>query len=425
MGIRTDYPTRIRYAYDVFPDNSAPVRTSTTIKADCWKDAQTNPRWRAAIKRGQVVIGPYSRTSFNVLSSSPFAAQIVSNDGTPGAPHLTTGSVRGDLYDLPSSAGQASSARTLALTRAYKRLSEQQTHAKGMQFLGEFHEVIRQFKRPYSSAVRLIDTYLERAASAARRYRPRSQHGMKQARKNLQKALSDSWLETAFGLQPLIADTRDLAEAAARMSNDRRRDVVVASATVQIAGSTKTLIDNFIGVNIGLRREIREVETHSTAFRVFCDWTRSAALGSIGRLQELVGFRADLFVPTLYELTPYSFLVDYFSNLGDVIETGCQSLQEVKGSVETVRNTVVSTQLMTPFGTVPSRIVTSNFQPGSAKLRRTYFLRTAGLGTLPQVPFQLSLPGSPMKYLNMLALVASKTSKIQNSWNTAPHKDVF
>jgi hypothetical protein len=296
-----------------------------------------------------------------------------------------------------------------------------------MQFLGELHEVISMFKRPYHSAVHLVDTYLERAASAVRRYKPQSRHSPKQARKNLQKALSDSWLETAFGLQPLISDTRDLAEAAARFSYDRRRDVVTASATVQTQGFTSSTVNSISGTNIRLRTDIRETETHSTMFRVFLDWTRSADLGSLGRLAELTGFRPDLFIPTIYELIPYSWLVDYVSNLGDVIETGCQGQNMVKASIETIRNSVESHQVYTPE-TAPasmSRVVESSYSPGTAVLRRKYFLRTGGLGPLPTVPFQLSLPGHAGQYLNVGALWLSKTSKIKDDWFSRPHKDVF
>jgi hypothetical protein len=409
-------------------DNGIHRTVQTNLKADCYTEGTSNPRWRAAIKAGQIVYAPYTRVSFDLLGVRPFIASLTSNNGTAKEPSYSTGGVRGDSYILPSSAGIGSPARTKALTRAYKRISEQQTHAHGMQFLGELHEVIKQFKRPYSSAVKLVDSYLERAASAVRRYKPRSRHdNPKQALKNLNKALSDSWLETAFGLQPLISDTRDLAEAAARFSSDRRRDVVTASATVQVSGVTQEFITSFSGTNIRLTTKVREVETSSTLFRVFLDWSRSADMGSLARASELAGFRPDLFVPTIYELIPYSWLLDYVTNVGDIIETGCQSSSVVVASIETIKNMVVSEQIYTP-STVPasaSREVASNYTPGRAVLRRKYFLRTGGLGPLPSVPFQLSLPGSPGQYANVAALWLSKISKIQTDWNTRPHKDVF
>lgn len=426
MPFHRDSTTSHLTRYDVNQDDGSNRTVQTRLSAAVFVEGQTNARWRSAIKAGQIVLGPYTRTSFNVESVKPFNAVVLSNSGSLTQPQYSSGAVRGDLFRLPSSPGIGAPARTKALTRAYKGLSAQQTHANGMQFLGELHEVIAQFKRPYSSAVKLVDTFLERAASAVRRYRPRSRHdSWKQATKNLNKALADSWLETAFGLQPLIADVKDLAEAAARMSNDKRRDVVFASATSQVSGSTQTFVNTFSGTNIGLNSFVREVETSQSGFRVFCDWSRSASLGSLERCAELVGFRADKFIPTIYELIPYSFLVDYWSNLGDVIETGCQAQSMVKGVIETLRNQVTSTQLWVPYATNVSRVVETDLTPGSASITRKYFLRTGGFGALPTVPFQLEVPGTPMKYVNMLALYASRASKIQNDWFSAPHRDKF
>lgn len=131
-------------------------------------------------------------------------------------------------------------------------------------------------------------------------------------------------------------------------------------------------------------------------------------MGSVARLQGLFGFNLEEFVPTVYELMPWSFLVDYFSNLGTVIETGCASQSMIKFALKTTtfESTVVS--LQTPYPSSASiPVVYSLISPGSVKQVRKRVLRAA-YTQLPNVPFSVSLPGSRMQYANMLALWKSQ-----------------
>jgi hypothetical protein len=419
-----DAPVTSQYWSVNWDGSNSTARQTVPFTRD--RSGSAVPRFRAAIKSGLPATSAFDATFLNQVDMKPFIGRITHKEVSPGKT-LYPEAVYGTFIDtLPAFQNQVTAGTDAkALARFYKNLDEAQSHAQGMQFLGEFHEVISQLKRPYHSAVQLVGTHLDRAAHAALKYRPRNNYGMKEALANLNKALADSWLETVFGLRPLVSDTKAIAEAIARHSLDTRRDKIVGSAGETIAGSISSSTQLANGVSyINIRKDVRETLVHKSRYVGFMDWSRSAALGSNSRLTELLGFRADKFIPTIYELIPYSWLADYVSNLGAVIESGCTSTASVKFGVYTSQ--VISTKeyIWTPGSTGALPVINSLIVPGSGKLIRKR-VRRLGFTQVPTVPFSFSLPGEPMKYLNVLALWRSKATKIKNDWFTAPHRDVF
>jgi len=219
------------------------------------------------------------------------------------------------------------------------------------------------------------------------------------------KSLGDSWLEVAFGLRPAMSDARDIAEAIARHSYDQRREVA--------RGSDRRLQNRIINRSFAFsvpgftaNRTYDEEAFGSVMYAAYMDWSNGAAFGSAERLVELSGFRPDLFIPTLYELTPWSWLVDYVSNLGTVIETGCQAQTQVKFVVRSQKLETVTTTT-TDFDKSPG-IDTLTQSPGIYKVRFTNFSRGDASTKLPSVPFVMEVPEKATQYLNLLALWASR-----------------
>lgn len=350
----------------------------TTQSLDCDRSGSAVSNWRARIKAGTNASSLFTGNYFNLRNYTPIIGRMTHKENSPGTQLFSEA-----VYGIPNISinslwnTDASFTDAQALSRTYKALDQAQSHANGMQFLGELHEVISQLRHPFRAANALIDSYLDSAMKTFKRYKWRdgSAKHRRNVRPKIEQALAESWLETAFGLKPLIMDVKDLAEAAARMSNDSRRDRVRGDARKIVAVNNSTGNVSTGTSYINLSGVYNESMIHSVRYTVFCDWSRSADIGSAARCVELAGFRLDKFVPTVYELIPWSFLVDYFTNLGNVIETGCQSQSMVKFALKTTRFESVKKCVWTPFSSGSLRCVNSFIYPGSAELVRKKVVR--------------------------------------------------
>lgn len=377
---------------------------------DCDRSGSAVPHWRATIKAGGNATSVFVANYLNLRQRTPMIGRFTHIENAPGV-KLYSEAIYGTISDgfPPFWDTDSTKADTLALTRVYKALKGAQTHANGLQFLGEFHEVISQLRHPFRAANALIDSYLDKAFRSFKRYRWREGSAAHRAKvkPSLERALAESWLETAFGLRPLISDVKEIAEAIARFQNDSRRDKISGSAELKTQGSDTHSESSTATSYVRFKRDVKNSMVHKVRYVAFLDWSRSADFGSVGRLADLLGFKPEQFVPSVYELVPWSFLVDYFTNLGTVIETGCAGQSAVKFAI---RTTILESQvesLWSPCSSGALREVNSFVYPGKALLVRKRVSRDH-YAQIPSVPLQFSLPGEPMKYINMLALWSGK-----------------
>jgi hypothetical protein len=378
------------------------------IQSNLTKSGSNVPKFRSIIKSGGNAFSVYSRTGdLNVKELYPFGF-FVRTKNAENPPKIYPESVAGTWFSaLPSSPRtDITDASTQALTKLYKRLSEQQTHFHGMQFLGELRETVALFKHPFRTARTLVDKYMEDVRKNALRYQPRRSLP---GRRKFEKAIADSWLEVAFGIKPLLSDVKDAAKAAIQLAydNNYKRDRIVATAEVLYDGANSS-VNASTGTSFVRLNQVTVSQTvHRARWVAYLDWTRSAATGSMERVLEVTGFRPDLFVPTLYELAPWSFLVDYFSNLGTVIETGCQSQSVVKFALLSYHLERVDRSVTNALGSI---VLTSDIfgSPGRQTVIRKSFFRPNATSQIPSVPFSVSIPGKPTQYVNMLALWRGK-----------------
>jgi hypothetical protein len=136
---------------------------------------------------------------------------------------------------------------------------------------------------------------------------------------DLRKELSDNWLEFSFGIRPLLADTKDLAETFARQQNDERHSKCRGYGEAQAYKSSGSV--NLGGmVNLAITGNDYVKETAEVILRAGLVFSSNVStFGSTERMVELLGFKLEDFVPTVWNLLPYSFLVDYFTNVGDLL----------------------------------------------------------------------------------------------------------
>jgi len=195
-------------------------------------------------------------------------------------------------------------------------------------------------RRPAETLRRGLDSYI-----GALKKRSRGIPMTREGSRIRKKILADTWLEYSFGWVPLISDTMSGAEALAawhvgREGLDERRNRISAVGRDQaVTGSTT------YGLNDAFYSKVRHVLTNrvegetSVKYIARLSYKTAVPKESAKRLMQLSGFTLMEFIPTAWELLPWSFLIDYFSNVGDVLEAFATPTDNIYSITRTVRST--------------------------------------------------------------------------------------
>jgi hypothetical protein len=293
--------------------------------------------------------------------------------------------IDGNIDDVSTS--KATSRALSAITSAVR---DELTSFNGGNFLGEIAETIRMIKSPAKALRRGVDKYVHAARRNARgRLKAADQR----------RILSDTWLEHSFGWRPLIADLDDLSSTLASRSLEPEPFSIVKRSAVDEESSIGT---KRITLACGVRGEYDEVTT-TRAIRKF---KACVKLSLPNQGLRKWGLSPDTFVPTAWELIPYSFMVDYFTNVGDVINAW--SLPT--GSVRWVETVLVREQSVSHQGGrfLPlSEDWVGTFYVGTYRVTRRSVYRDQWTASL--VPdFRFELPGRNSQWLNIGALAGSR-----------------
>jgi len=284
--------------------------------------------------------------------------------------------------------------------------------------LAEFGDVLRQFGSPFKSLVKLTNERINLLAKA----RKGLSGTPKQKKRRYSKIVADTYLEYAFGIAPLISDTESVAEAFAQFNAERTGAYIKPRRTKVVGQGESTVRERQETVGIVADSIIvyNSTNTQETKFRVqyVCGMNASlvADFGSNQRLLDLLGFKPENILPAVWEAVPWSFLIDYFTNVGDILQASVCNTAAVTWICKTV-STVVTYQSHT---TVNNKLTRDRAQAfgyetagggggtcGSWSVVRTILDRTVPPKlTIPNLV--VSVPTDYAKYANMAALVLGR-----------------
>lgn len=214
--------------------------------------------------------------------------------------------------NLWQSVGVAQQVEREARMKFYQqRLSVQRRFMSGVT-MGEFRETVRMFRRPMSGMSQLINHHVRRAARAAR-----GKRGKRVTETSWSTAVNDSWLTTQYGLMPLVSEVEDLAGLISDPFRWPVEDLRGASKRVLKAQHSQTSVQ-MLGTTFspGVIWVGDETETISVRYMGALRYRPDVVQDS----QKKWGLGPQDFFPTVWNLIPYSFLVDYFSSIGGVID---------------------------------------------------------------------------------------------------------
>lgn len=381
-----------------------------------------NPDWRNKVQQKKDATTPYELRIddykyMNVHDTYQYTYQY---PGLPTERYTLCAIPPQSPSDLPSvidpAWGSVKEARNIALAYRTKYIADVTQPFQSQVFLGEIKETLDFIRHPFEKL-----KYLASSASVARynkaiqRYRDAAvrKRGGVFSRTNEAKLLladvADAWFEVRFGMLPLVQDITSAVSLASggRISTKRSSFRGDAKQAITPSIARWDYSRSFFGNKI-TTGEIRAKYFINTGI-VFDDTTNYA-----GFAEYLQNSTLELtnFIPTVWELTPGSWLVDYFVNVGDFLNTAATS-SKVTMQYD-CRSTVVDYELRVgwePITPYDSRIkVTKSGPLAYGAYTRRFFTRETSSDVFPSVNF--SLPTGMTELANTALYLSRKISKI-------------
>jgi hypothetical protein len=190
------------------------------------------------------------------------------------------------------------------LTKAYASAAQSEI-LTGEQILTA-SQTLAMLHRPFKSARDLLSRM---AKSRARRLGKTAQSAA--------RATADTWLEYRYGWKPLLLDADTIIGSVTELGRPLRKRLV-ARAHDKIEYKTQLNLSGaplgWLGIASGSATLTSSVTVDAGVFvDIYCPTTAE-------HLVKFFGLRPRDVLPTLWELTPYSFVCDWFMNVGDWLQ---------------------------------------------------------------------------------------------------------
>lgn len=376
-------------------------RSTGALRLDRFRTGVAVNNWSSKIQNGVNATSDMTAEYSFVADEKPLISKTLYriNSGNPWVRQEHEGRVIGYYTSLPVWVEYNLGAESRAKSKAFKAIRELEIKMQGLTFLGELRETLRMLRRPAEGLQDLIAEYLTRAKTLKRG------KGRGGAR-NFDQAVSKLWLEYAFGWTPLLMDIQDARNAFnSLLERERIEKFSVGAKMYKNVGPT--YLDQGLDHCPHHTLKIKNIHVYEDVVR-FRGAVKAQAVTTARDRFARFGFDPKQFIPTAWELLPWSFLVDYFANIGDMLDALVTDTSKViwvsKSRVRTVTR-YGEGYIASPATAVGSSNVSSHSSTtGWIFIQRRYVQRWANPGlTLPELSFRL--PMSSRKLLNIGALV--------------------
>jgi hypothetical protein len=288
-------------------------------------------------------------------------------------------------------------ARTVALKRLYNRIDDAIGRFQAGVALGEMRETKRMLGSRAALLGDSVSDSLKRLSKEARylRYVRRLPGARIAAR------ISDLWLEYSFGWRPLIGDVTSLHNSFVKQY-DICRIRVSASATESKTVPTVKQVDGFDLTETTTERTVQYLSSFRFAYGLR---QPSSALSKWGSTP-LDG------LSMAWELIPWSFLIDYFVDIGTFIRSFQYSnLQVIYGSEASTNKAIQIVNVRTRA--INGAVLFSSI-PGSGEFERWSYSRSPSYQVPVFIPSFKLLEGLTVgdRILNVAALIGSRVKSL-------------
>lgn len=395
------------------PGGTSVVNTTQFLSTATVISGGLNPNYKQAIARG-VQAGTTLSVDAQDVSFSPGSAYAKVKTSPTATSEWTAKGLFPSVNPSYAAPLFDSAAEAEAVRKLYRKIREVHTEFQGGVFLGEIGQTVRLFTRPLDSFTKATTRYMgttKRAVDSVKRGAG-SAH-VKEV--SIRKIISNEYLKWTFGVVPLMNDIKDISRVLSRLISDPPRVGFSAKGKAE-SGTVSVLANLSIMGNVrALRTETRKTLSKVKYYGAFKVMTKEEETRSkLARIQQLSGLTLRDFIPTVWNLIPYSFIADYFVNIGDVLEALTTDTSRVTWLSRTQSAQSVYTHSIIPdvgaskASGQPTWIWTAfSGSPGGFVAKRTVINRANAV--VPMMEFRFKFGHRPgKKVLNLLALIAAR-----------------
>lgn len=293
------------------------------------------------------------------------------------------------------------------------RLREHRQKFSSGVFIGELRETLQMIRKPAKTLRESLDSYLTSARKSRRRAK---------SRRLAEQSISDSYLEYAYGWAPLTHDIADGYNAYLKLINEPITTYRIrASVSGKLANSVDPVLQIYGASMPGMRsvRDTQKVKVHCV---IGLTETRSHLLSNTLGLDPFENF-----LPDVYNLLPWTFLIDYFTNLGSVLEQSCTSVQGVKWGSKTTVTSSYRDIYITPLYPTMSPQAGNFISFSGSGVHNQYLTRTITRADLRAIDLRASnftfrFPGIRQSF-NIAALILGNST--EREWRPPKRWDPF
>ncbi len=225
---------------------------------------------------------------------------------------LESRSVSGSVYLMGSPAVIEDNDTTrLCETKLYSNIYEAQAGSQSGVLLGELRSTLKTIRNPISAVTKAAAKYRNRVRAAKRRH---EKAPSSYTSKELLDYATQQWLEFTYAISPLINDVENHIDHISDLLNKVDKKVVTASQ--ETTSYSKWTVHQFVGYPFRgvYKTRTKTVTSAKGNAQIRVDLDATPPIKSFG-------FRGNDIIPTIYQLIPYSFVLDYFTNVGNVINS--------------------------------------------------------------------------------------------------------
>lgn len=360
--------------------------------------------WRNKISRGESATTALSGTKYRISGGAGYVDSAQQNVPNGFGSSRASGHVACMNYSWPSPvnslSGPADQKATSKLLASYINGT---TRWRGGNFAAEIVETMHLFAKPYKALHYATGDFFKKVYDL-------QQFVRKKGIRDYSRLLSSAWLSYQFVAKPLASDANDAAEALADLYGGPRHDTFPVKgrgreSSCDNYGNPTWSVPNITLYIPNWTYSKYDEREYTVRYYGRCKSEPSA------RNTQLQRFGLDIFdfLPAVWEAIPYSFLIDYFVNVNEVLDA--MRLWDVKPAWlnKTYRN-VVSRTYTSPSGpSVTPTATQSGGVIGKTVLSVSYVHREK-LDTMPYPRIHTKLPKIIQK-ANIAALIGAKAGR--------------
>ena len=372
------------------------LKQSSRSQFITWTDSLSGVKkrnWKKLIENHEDATTPMQASRMTVTHSDGYYAVTTKSVGQPSVDRHASGFVH-SYFDPPSgnpSGLDVSEASRDASSKFYSNAQQALTQLQSGVVLGELKQTLSMIAGRGQSLKNVLTLWRNRLIKRRR--------GGKKA---VQKQIADAWLELQFGWNPLAMD---IAGALAAFKRDRT-DVQSVNGYANRDRHISTQRDANSAGNSGIIVHTTGDLTSRTAVKI----RGGVKLTAPGhhRTLEKFGLLPNSFAPTIWELVPWSFLIDYFTDLGGVIG----ALSFPQNALYYASTTQIREYKYTWIATYTSdwgasvKVSNETFIPQFTEWRKRAVIRTPGNPSIPMPTVRL--PKHWQQWANLAALWVSR-----------------